>query len=565
MNALVLDVLLAADRSPSLALAGKATLALLAAFIFMRAARRASAAWRHLVAAATFGILLLLPLASLLVPAQVIALETPASAPAAAPAARALPGAAPVVAPAPLPGPAAAPARGPDVTLSSVLLALYLAGAAALMLALAAGIVRLQGVRARADVSVPGTRLVNEAAREQGLPGGIEVAITGELAVPVTFGWTRPVVLLPAETAGWSEAEMGRALRHELEHVARGDWATQVMARLAVAFYWPHPLSWMLWSRLRLEAERACDDAVVRSLGQPETYAEQLVTLARRLRGRGAVPALSMATRSNLGLRVDSILAAGLRRGPRSRLATTAVSLAAAAGLLALAPVRVVGAVPAEAEEPLALASAGQREEPLDEALLKVAEAGDVAAMRSLLDRGARADAVIEGDGSPLIAAARAGQVEAIDVLVAAGASVNRGVGGDGNALTNAARAGHLEAVRFLLDKGASIDAGVPGDGNALIMAAGAGQVEVVRFLLDRGAGLEVVVPGDENALIHASEAGQAEVVRFLLDRGANVNARVWAERRGGAGGEWRTALSMAVRNRHREVVALLRAAGARE
>jgi hypothetical protein len=439
--------------------------------------------------------------------------------------------------------------------------AVYLAGAAGMALSLLAGMVRLRRIRNRADVSVAGTRLANDAARADGRRGGIEVAVSAELAVPVTFGWTRPVILLPAEAAEWTDPELGRAIRHELEHIARGDWATQVMARVALAVYWPHPFSWLLWRRLRLEAERACDDAVIRSHGQPETYAEQLVALARRLRGRGAVPALSMATRGTLGLRVDAILAAGLRRGPRSRTATLAVGTAALGCLLAIAPVRVMGSAPVPVDDALEF----EGRDPLAVALLEASEQGDVRAMRRLMEQGARADAVVEGDGSPLIAAARAGQLEAMALLIAGGANVNRGVRGDGSPLIGAAREGHLEAVRLLLDKGADIDAGVPGDGNALIMAAGAGQTQVVAYLLDAGAGLEKVVPGDENALIHACEAGRAEVVRLLLDRGADVHARVWAERGPGGGGEWRTPLSMARRNGHDEVVRILRAAGARE
>ncbi len=197
-------------------------------------------------------------------------------------------------------------------------------------------------MRRDGEVSVAGTRLANEAARREGMPGGIEVAVSTELAVPITFGWTRPVILLPAEAAEWAPAEMQRAIRHELEHIARGDWATHILARAALALYWPHPFAWALWRRLRLEAERACDDAVIRSQGQAEPYAEQLVALARRLRGRGAVPALSMATRSTLGERVEAILDDRLRRDPRSR-ATALFALAAGlACVLAIAPVRVV-------------------------------------------------------------------------------------------------------------------------------------------------------------------------------------------------------------------------------
>ena len=39
----------------------------------------------------------------------------------------------------------------------------------------------------------------------------------------------------------------------------------QILARAVAAFYWFHPLVWMAWRRLCLEAERSCDDAVVMS------------------------------------------------------------------------------------------------------------------------------------------------------------------------------------------------------------------------------------------------------------------------------------------------------------
>jgi bla regulator protein blaR1 len=555
---------LALGENAVVALTAKASLVMLAALLLIHLARGASASSRHLIAAASFGVLLLLPPATLLVPARVITVAAP---PATKQVNLGAPTAAPAQAPAPpRPGERALASafRVPGRSLLQAAGALYLLGAAALGTVLLNGIWRLHRLRQRAEVSVAGTRVANNMARDLGMPGGIEVAVSPELAVPMTFGWTHPVMLLPAEAAQWDEAAQARALRHELEHVTRGDWATHLLSRVALALYWPHPLVWVLWRRLRLEAERACDDAVVRSQGQAESYAEQLVSLARRLRDRAVVPALSMATRSNLGQRVDAILDVKRRRAPRSRLTSLGVGAAALAGVLAIAPFRVMGDTVPVATEATAL-DEDVEGDPLDVALLEAAAKGAVPRMLRLLERGANANAVIEGDGSPLIAAARSGRIEAMELLLAKGANVNRGVGGDGSPLIMAAQRGHLDAVRLLLDRGADIDLGVPGDGNPLIMAAGAGQLETVRFLLDRGASLEKAVPGDENALIRASESGQGEVVRLLLDRGADVNARLWAVRESEGMGEWRTALLMARRNHHQDVVRMLLAAGARE
>jgi bla regulator protein blaR1 len=169
----------------------------------------------------------------------------------------------------------------------------------------------------------------------------------------------------------------------------------------------------------------------------------------------------------------------------------------------------------------------------LDEALLRASQVGDIANISRMLDAGANVNAVLAGDGSPLIAAARGG---------------------------------HLEATRLLLDRGGDPNLPVRGDGNPLIMAARKGHIELVALLLDRGAASDQVVPGDENALIQASTNGHLDVVKLLVGHGANVNARVWVDPTPWQpNGEWRTPLTVARQNRHEAVFAFLLSAGARE
>jgi bla regulator protein blaR1 len=539
----------------------KATLILFAALALLRVSRRASASLRHRLAAATFGVLLLLPLVAVFAPQRVVTVN--ADVPAAITASH----------PGPLPAERGEGGQRPGegsrtpIHWAAIALDVYIAGAALFALSLLGGIIRLHRLRANADVSVSGTKLAMEIASREGVRKPIEVMITGELAVPMTFGASHPTILLPAESADWDDVAMRRAIRHELEHIERGDWMTQILSRLACALYWPHPLVWALWQRLRLEAERACDDAVIRSDSAAEAYAEQLVTLARRIMGHGRVPALAMATRSNLGRRVEAILDRGLVRGRIGRMTSASVVVLALAVLIGVAPLRVMGAAAEDDRDVIRRYPTERESDPRDVALMKVAYTGDVESMRRLISAGANADAAIQGDGSPLMAAAQSGHVGAIELLIEEGADVNRGVRGDGNPLIAAARGGHVEAVRVLLDRGADIDRGVEGDGNALIAAAAHGNVDVVRFLLDRGADIERVIPGDENALIKACESGQLAAAQLLVQRGANVNARIWVDYGQGVRteGEWRTPLKMARRHGAEEIVQLLLRNGARE
>jgi hypothetical protein len=286
--------------------------------------------------------------------------------------------------------------------------------------------------------------------------------------------------------------------------------------------------------QLALAAEHACDDAVV-AREESTQYADQLVTLARRMSTRPSHPALAMANRSELSARVKALLDASQPRGRTGVLRAALIVAVAAVAVAAIAPLQLVAAPSMITPSIVAAAAGGDgapqrrgRSTRLDRVLVEAADEGDVRDIRELLDDGADVNAAIAGDGSPLIAAARGG---------------------------------HLAAVQLLLDRGADPNLGVSGDGNALIMAAGEGHLPVVQLLLDRGAEVNAVVDGDENALIQASGSGELEVVKLLVARGADVNARVWAPALNG--GEWRTPLSMATRGRHGDVAALLRSAGA--
>src|SRR5207344_2349231 len=46
----------------------------------------------------------------------------------------------------------------------------------------------------------------------------IEVLLHEDIAAPLTFGWLRPAIVLPSDAARWDQADLHRALVHELEH-----------------------------------------------------------------------------------------------------------------------------------------------------------------------------------------------------------------------------------------------------------------------------------------------------------------------------------------------------------
>jgi uncharacterized protein (TIGR03435 family) len=174
------------------------------------------------------------------------------------------------------------------------------------------------------------------------------VAVLAHDAIPgpVTFGLRRAAVLLPADAESWSNSALSRALVHELEHVRRRDWLIQLLARLVCVIYWFHPLVWTAERELLLNAERACDDAVLAhasTAGDDDAtaYADQLVDLAKRLSTRHQ-PLLAMANRYDLAVRVRALLDARQSRGPAGAWLVATVACVAGALALAISPLRVV-------------------------------------------------------------------------------------------------------------------------------------------------------------------------------------------------------------------------------
>src|SRR5262249_27424873 len=173
-----------------------------------------------------------------------------------------------------------------------------------------------------------GELLLRTLAAQAGGRRSIDVLIHEQIAAPVTCGHARPAIVLPIDAAGWSDADIRRAIVHELEHVRRADWPVQLAARVVCAVYWFHPLAWIAWRNLCLESERACDDAVLRSAERTE-YAAQLVTLASRLSHGPMRPILSMASRSDLSTRIGAVLDSRQSRG-RAGLVNASVTIAVA-------------------------------------------------------------------------------------------------------------------------------------------------------------------------------------------------------------------------------------------
>src|SRR5580693_4158438 len=65
-----------------------------------------------------------------------------------------------------------------------------------------------------------------------------DLRVSEEVASPVTFGFRKPVVLLPADFPALSEGMRDAILCHEILHIRRGDWLFTVGEELVRAVLW---------------------------------------------------------------------------------------------------------------------------------------------------------------------------------------------------------------------------------------------------------------------------------------------------------------------------------------
>jgi TonB family protein len=206
-------------------------------------------------------------------------------------------------------------------------------GFSLVMLLVGAGRLRWLAARSTRLSEGPWFALANDMRRPHGLRRPVVLLASPHPAMPVTWGVVHPKILLPCDAAHWPEERIRIVLAHELAHIRRGDWATQMVAEVLRSVYWFNPLVWIAASRLRRESEQACDDAVL-SLGvEASDYATHLLELARRARTRydglcrgSAAPA--MAQPCSLERRVSAMLNTGLNRKPATRSARVALTTA---------------------------------------------------------------------------------------------------------------------------------------------------------------------------------------------------------------------------------------------
>jgi TonB family protein len=185
--------------------------------------------------------------------------------------------------------------------------------------------------------------ILENARRRLRVFRAVELRTSTEIAIPFTRGIFRPAIILPEEGREWPQRHLEFVLAHELAHVYRYDCLTQVLAQVACALFWFHPLVWIAAAQTRKERERACDDVVLSVGHRAPDYAEFLLALGRGLRTLNPVwsTTVAMTQPSQLEVRMKALLNSKLNHRP---LAANRVLLAAIITVALLVPAAAIAA-----------------------------------------------------------------------------------------------------------------------------------------------------------------------------------------------------------------------------
>jgi bla regulator protein blaR1 len=234
-------------------------------------------------------------------------------------------------------------------------------------------------------------RAIASEASPKTLFEDVPVRSTSTLLEPGVFGFLRPVLLLPEGIAArLTEPQMNAIVAHELCHVKRRDNLTYAVHMAVQAVFWFFPPVWWIGARLIEERERACDEAVLQTGNEAETYAESIVGVCKFC-VESPLACAAGVSGSDLKKRIVRIMSERIA----IRLGTSRKILLGAAAFLAIAAPTAIGIFRAAQATVLARAQDAPADIPkFDVASIKPNKSGEMRIMMRFLPDGMRMEGV---------------------------------------------------------------------------------------------------------------------------------------------------------------------------
>ena len=188
---------------------------------------------------------------------------------------------------------------------TDLLLCIWAIGAFTMLIRFLFGLYRIHQLRRSAVVADDSYQATcQRLARHLNINRPVTVCFSDQVVSPISFGWLSPYILIPRKL-NLEQFELVAA--HELAHVQRLDWLTNLFSHFVGAIFFFHPIYHFLNRELVYLQERICDDWVIQLTGARKHYAQCLLDMVHH--EEQSIPlALALNQPSQLESRIDSIL-----------------------------------------------------------------------------------------------------------------------------------------------------------------------------------------------------------------------------------------------------------------
>ena len=143
---------------------------------------------------------------------------------------------------------------------------------------------------------------------ERPLKRRISVRQSDRISAPLTYGIFRPVILLPKKMDWKKEKQLQYVLSHEYVHICRYDTVTKLVAALALCIHWFNPFVWVMYLLFNRDIELACDESVIRQLGEKSKSAYSLMLIDMEASKSGLLPFCNSFSKNAIEERITAVM-----------------------------------------------------------------------------------------------------------------------------------------------------------------------------------------------------------------------------------------------------------------
>lgn len=143
---------------------------------------------------------------------------------------------------------------------------------------------------------------------EHKLIRSVSIRQSDRIFAPLTYGIMKPIILIP-QTTDWKNAkQLQYIFLHEYVHICRFDTVTKLISTFALCVHWFNPLVWIMYILYNRDIELACDESVVRLLGETSRKDYSLMLISMEAKKSGLLPFCNNFSKNAIEERITAIM-----------------------------------------------------------------------------------------------------------------------------------------------------------------------------------------------------------------------------------------------------------------